>query len=361
MPLVPSYIKKLEKYKPGKSIQIAKTESGEKNYIKLSSNENPLGASPLAIEAIKKTYANLNRYPDASGYALRNKLAKKFKVKTENVVIGSGSEGIMSTIMRTFLLNDDEIISAAGSFIGFRVLANASGRKIHWVPMKDYHYDLERIAEKITDYTKIIYIANPDNPMGTYIKKDDFDKFYSHVPARVLIILDEAYYEFANTQSDYPDSMHYRYDNVITLRTFSKAYGLGGLRLGYGFAHENLIENLNKVKPPFEPSLPAQRAGFAALDDVNFLDKTIEVNKSGMNYLTKTFDSLGVKYIPSYTNFITTLWQDNDKADLISKKLLEKGVIVRRLSSFGWQNSIRISIGTKKDNDIFVSALKSSL
>ena len=205
----------------------------------------------------------------------------------------SGSEGIMSTIMRTFLLNDDEIISASGSFIGFRVLANASGRKVHWVPMKDYHYNLERMAEKITDYTKIIYIANPDNPMGTYIKKADFDKFYSHVPSRVLIILDEAYYEFVNSQSDYPDSMHYRYDNVITLRTFSKAYGLGGLRLGYGFAHKELVDNLNKVKPPFEPSLPAQHAGVAALDDVTFLDKTIEVNKSGMNYLTTTFDSLG--------------------------------------------------------------------
>ena len=361
MPLVPSYIKKLEKYKPGKSIQDAKIESGGGNYIKLSSNENPLGASPLAIEAIKKTYASLNRYPDASGYTLRNKLAKKFSVKTENVVIGSGSEGIMSTIMRTFLLNDDEIISASGSFIGFRVLANASGRKVHWVPMKDYHYNLERMAEKITDYTKIIYIANPDNPMGTYIKKADFDKFYSHVPDRVLIILDEAYYEFVNSQSDYPDSMHYRYDNVITLRTFSKAYGLGGLRLGYGFAHKELIENLNKVKPPFEPSLPAQYAGVSALDDINFLNKTIEVNKLGMDYLTTTFESLGIDYIPSYTNFITTLWQDSDKADLISNKLLEKGVIVRRLSSFGWQNSIRISIGTEKENDILASALKSSL
>ena len=361
MPLVPSYIKKLNKYKPGKSIQAAKTESGGGNYIKLSSNENPLGASPLAIEAIKKTYASLNRYPDASGYTLRNKLAKKFSVKTENVVIGSGSEGIMSTIMRTFLLNDDEIISASGSFIGFRVLANASGRKVHWVPMEDYHYNLEQMAEKITDYTKIIYIANPDNPMGTYIKKADFDKFYSHVPDRVLIILDEAYYEFVNSQSDYPDSMHYRYDNVITLRTFSKAYGLGGLRLGYGFAHKELIENLNKVKPPFEPSLPAQYAGVCALDDVNFLNKTIEVNKLGMDYLTTTFDSLGIDYIPSYTNFITTLWRDSDKADLISNKLLEKGVIVRRLSSFGWQNSIRISIGTEKENDILASALKSSL
>ena len=358
MPLVPPYIKKLERYKPGKSIHEARIKSGNKKYIKLSSNENPHGASPLAIEAIKETYNSLNRYPDASGYNLRNKLAKIFNIKKENVVIGAGSEGIMSTIMRTFLLNDDEIITAEGSFIGFRVLANASGRKVHWVPMKDYHYNLELMAEKITDYTKIIYIANPDNPMGTYINKSDFDQFYSHVPERVLIILDEAYYEFAKFQPDYPDSMYYRYDNVITLRTFSKAYGLGGLRLGYGFAHEDLVENLNKVKPPFEPSFPAQYAGIAALDDYNFLDKTIKMNNIGINYLTNKFDALGINYIPSYTNFITTIWKDNEEAEFISNSLLEKGIIVRRLSSFGWGNSIRISIGTEKENSQFIEALK---
>ena len=361
MPLVPSYIKKLERYKPGKSIHEARTESGNKKYIKLSSNENPHGASPLAIEAIKKTYNSLNRYPDASGYNLRNKLAKIFNIKIGNVVIGAGSEGIMSTIMRTFLLNDDEIITAEGSFIGFRVLANASGRKIHWVPMKDYHYNLELMAEKITDYTKIIYIANPDNPMGTYINKSDFDQFYSHVPERVLIILDEAYYEFAKFQTDYPDSMHYRYDNVITLRTFSKAYGLGGLRLGYGFAHEELVENLNKVKPPFEPSFPAQYAGIAALDDYKFLDKTIKMNNIGINYLSNEFDALGINYIPSYTNFITTIWKDSEEAKFISNNLLKKGIIVRRLSSFGWGNSIRISIGTEKETSQFIDALKSFL
>ena len=217
MPLVPSYIKKLERYKPGKSVQLAKSESSDErvDYIKLSSNENPLGSSPMAIEALKKTYNNLNRYPDASGIGLRKKLSQNFNVEIDNVVIGSGSEGIMSTIMRTFLLNDDEIIGAAGSFIGFRVLANASGRKVHWVPMKDYHYDLGLMAKKISDYTKIIYIANPDNPMGTYIKKSDFDQFYADVPNRVLIILDEAYYEFAKSQKDYPDSMYYRYDNCL--------------------------------------------------------------------------------------------------------------------------------------------------
>jgi len=350
MPLVPSYIKKLKRYKPGKSGRDIKQENGVNKYIKLSSNENPLGPSPLAIKALKNTISRINRYPDASGFSLRKKLAKKFKVTYKNVVIGSGSEGIMSTIMRTFLLSDDEIISSTGSFIGFRVLANASGRKVHWVPMKNHHYNLKQMAEKINDYTKIIYIANPDNPMGTYINKSDFDKFYSCIPDRVLIILDEAYYEFVSNEPDYPDSMHYRYDNVITLRTFSKAYGLGGLRLGYGFAHEKLIENLNKVKPPFEPSFPAQEAGIAALDDKNFLNKTLENNNLGMALFKNEFQALGITYIPSYTNFITTIWENAKIAKKITNLLLNEGIIVRQLNSFGWENCIRISIGLEKEN-----------
>ena len=359
MPLVPSYIKKLKRYKPGKSVQLAKSESSDErvDYIKLSSNENPLGSSPMAIEALKKTYNNLNRYPDASGIGLRKKLSQNFNVDIDNVVIGSGSEGIMSTIMRTFLLNDDEIIGAAGSFIGFRVLANASGRKVHWVPMKDYRYDLGLMAKKISDYTKIIYIANPDNPMGTYVKKSEFDQFYANVPDRVLIILDEAYYEFAKSQKDYPDSMHYRYDNVITLRTFSKAYGLGGLRIGYGFAHSDLISNLLKVKVPFEPSTLGQIAGLAAISDTDFLKKTIKLNKNGMNFLSNQLDTLGVKHIKSAANFITTVWDSESMAKELTITLMNMGVIVRHLDTFGWPNCIRISIGLEKENEQFISSL----
>ena len=164
-----------------------------------------------------------------------------------NVILGAGSEGIMSTIIRTFLMDNDEMISAKNSFIGFRVLANASGKKVHWIPMKNYRYNLKSMVKKINDQTKIIYIANPDNPMGTYITKKEFDAFYSDIPQRVLIILDEAYFEYAQSNKDYPNSMHYKYDNVITLRTFSKVYGLAGLRIGYGFSHEKLIINLMKV------------------------------------------------------------------------------------------------------------------
>ena len=195
--------------------------------------------------------------------------------------------------------------------------------------------------------------------MGTYITKSDFDTFYKHVPKRTLIILDEAYYEYANYQDDYPDSMFYRYDNVITLRTFSKAYGLGGIRLGYGFAHEYLIENLNKVKPPFEPSSLAQAAGLAALDDIEFLNKTINENRNGMKLLSKEFKKMDINFIPSYTNFITTIWESAEKAESIVDELLKKGIIVRKLSSFGWQNCIRITIGTKKENSSLIKALSS--
>ena len=361
MPLVPSYIKKLKSYKPGKPIEEVQRELGLDDIIKLASNENPLGPSPKALSAIQNSMIESHRYPDASGYELRKKLSNRFNVNINNVVLGSGSEGIMSTIMRTFLLNDDELVSAQNSFIGFRVLANASGNKIHWVPMKNHHYDLESMADKITDYTKIVYIANPDNPMGTYITKKEFDAFYSHVPERVLIILDEAYFEYAESREDYPDSMTYRYDNVITLRSFSKAYGLGGIRIGYGFAHDELISNLLKVKAPFEPSALAQVAGHAALDDSGFLSKTVETNERGMNYLREQLEIIGVTYIPSVANFITTIWDSESRATELTKELLKKGVIVRQLNSFGWPAYIRISIGLKKENYRFINALKETL
>jgi histidinol-phosphate aminotransferase len=361
MPLVPSYIQNLANYVPGKAIKEVQRELGLDHVDKLASNENSLGPSPKAIEAMANSLSGLHRYPDISGFELRTKLANRFNIKIENVIIGGGSEGIMSTIMRTFLLSDDEIVSAANSFIGFRVLANASGRKVHWVPMKNYRYDLEAMAEKVTDYTKIIYIANPDNPTGTYITREEFEEFYVHVPERVLIILDEAYYEFAQSRDNYPDSMTYRYDNIITLRTFSKAYGLAGLRIGYGFAHDELIRNLMKVKEPFSPSLIAHTAGSAAMDDIKFLEKTLAINNDGYIFLQKELTSLGIETIPSVANFLTSIWETNTQALDITQSLLKKGVIVRNLKAFGWPNCIRISIGTADENGRFIDAIKSIL
>src|SRR5450755_1184752 len=286
MPLVPPYIESLRPYEPGRSIEEVRRTFGLTQVSKLASNENPLGPSPLAVEAIRRQLSGLNLYPNG-GLELRRVLAEKFDVKIENVIAGSGSEGIMSNIIRTFLCDDDEVLTTESAFIGFQVLAKSRGVKYRTVPYRDWHYDLPALAAAINERTKIVYLANPNNPTGTIFSKHEFDDFYRHVPERVLIILDEAYFEYAKDNPRYPDSMHYRYDNVITLRTFSKVYGLAGIRIGYGFAHEELIKNLLKVKLPFEPSAPAQIAAIAALGDKEFLHRSLELNARGIHYLTE--------------------------------------------------------------------------
>jgi histidinol-phosphate aminotransferase len=220
MPLVPPYIETLEPYKAGKPISELQRELGITNIIKLASNENPLGSSPLAIEAMKKHFTALNLYPNG-GLDLREVLAQRFNLKVGNVIAGSGSEGIMSNIIRAFLCDDDEVLTSEGTFVGLYVLARSRGVKLVLVPQDHYHFDLGAIAAAINRHTKIIYLANPNNPTGTTFTKSQFDAFMKNVPDHVLIILDEAYFEYAQSNPDYPDSMKYRFDNVITLRTFS--------------------------------------------------------------------------------------------------------------------------------------------
>ncbi|MEE9166327.1 MAG: histidinol-phosphate transaminase [Candidatus Neomarinimicrobiota bacterium] len=361
MPLVPKNIKELAPYIPGRPIEQVRRELGLSEISQLASNENPLGPSPMAVEALRRESTQSNRYPESGGNGLRKELAVRFNIKTENVILGAGSESVMATIMRTFLLPEDEIITAADSFLGFTLLARASGKRVHWVPMKDNRYDLESMATHINEYTKIIYLANPDNPMGTYFTVEEFDSFMEKVPARVLIIMDEAYFEFARHLSDYPDSMHYRYDNVITLRTFSKAYGLAGVRIGYGFAHDELISNLMKVKPTFEPSRLALVAGTAALDDTDHLKKTVELTHKGIEFLNESFSQLGIPFVPSAANFVTTRWKSEVRAEEICQKTLKMGVILRHLKPFGWPSRIRVSVGLPHENEKVASALKSFL
>src|SRR5579859_7102990 len=272
MPLVPPYIATLRPYEPGRTAEEVERMYGVARAAKLASNENPLGPSPLALEALRQADARLHLYPNG-GLDLRRVLAREYDLKVENVIAGSGSEGIMSNIIRTFLCDEDEVLTTEAAFIGFQVLAKSRGVKYRTVPYRDWHYDLTALAREINERTKIVYLANPNNPTGTIFTKHEFDEFYRHVPERVLIILDEAYFEYAKDNHRYPDSMHYRYDNVITLRTYSKIYGLAGLRIGYGFAHEDLIGNLLKVKLPFEPSTPSQAGAIAALDDKEWLDR----------------------------------------------------------------------------------------
>jgi histidinol-phosphate aminotransferase len=355
MPLVPSYIESLRPYVAGRSTEEIQREYGISRVAKLGSNENPLGPSPLAIQAMKDHLANLNRYPNG-GLDLRQVLARKFNLRLENVIVGSGSEGIMSNIIRTFLCDDDEVLTTEAAFIGFQVLARSRGVSYRTVPYNSWGYNLPALAEAINDRTKIIYLANPNNPTGTIFTKQEFDAFYKHVPERVLIILDEAYFEYAKDNPLYPDSMHYRYDNVITLRTFSKIYGLAGIRIGYGFAHDELIRNLLKVKLPFEPSTLAQAAGIGALADREFLHRSLELNARGMKFLAESLHGLGMEVVPSEANFLMIVLPGGQEASRLTLELLKSGVIVRPLEAFGLPACVRISTGTDEDNQRCVEA-----
>src|SRR5581483_5275699 len=319
MPLVPPYIESLRPYEAGRSIEEVQRQYGLSRISKLASNENPLGPSATALEAMTRAMGDLHRYPNG-GLDLRRVLAEKYELKVENVIAGSGSEGIMSNIIRAFLCDEDEVLTTEAAFIGFQVLARSRGVKYRTVPYRDWAYDLPALAAQLNEHTKIIYLANPNNPTGTIFTRHQFDEFYKHVPERVLIILDEAYFEYAKDNPRYPDSMHYRYDNVITLRTFSKAYGLAGLRIGYGFAHEELIANLLKVKLPFEPSALAEAAGIAALADKEFLHYTLETNARGMRTVTGALADMGVPFPPSETNFVMTLWPSQEAAEGVTER-----------------------------------------
>jgi histidinol-phosphate aminotransferase len=360
MSLVPPYIEALPAYEPGKSAEEIRKQYGLREVAKLASNENPLGPSPFALEAIKQQTSTLNLYPN-SGMDLREVLAEQYDLKVKNVVVGSGSEGIISNIIRTFLCDEDEVLTTESAFIGFQLLAKSRGTKYRTVPYRQWHYDLGALASAVNEHTKVIYLANPNNPTGTIFSRHEFDDFYRHIPERVLIILDEAYFEYAKDNPRYPDSMHYRYDNVITLRTFSKVYGLAGIRIGYGFAHEELIKNVLKVKLPFEPSTLAQAAGIGALADKEFLHRSLELNARGIRYLTESLKNLGLEVVISEANFVMIVLDEGEQACHVNEKLLEQGVIVRPLSRFGLPNCLRISTGRDSENERCVEVMRKAL
>jgi histidinol-phosphate aminotransferase len=356
MALVPPYIESLRPYEPGRSIEEVRRTYGLTRVAKLASNENPLGPSPFALAAIARNLGGMNYYPNG-GLDLRVRLAREFNLKVENVIAGSGSDSIMSGIIRAFLCDDDEVLTTESAFIGFQVLARSRGVAYRTIPYRDWRYDLPALAAAITEKTKIVYLANPNNPTGTIFSKDEFDEFYRHVPERVLIILDEAYFEYAKDNPRYPDSMHYRYDNVITLRTFSKAYGLAGLRVGYGFAHQDLIANLLKVKLPFEPGGLAQIAAIAALDDKEFVSRTLELNARGLRRIGESLREMGFDVVASDANFVMVPLESATRATALTEELLRKGVIVRPLGAFGLPHCIRISTGTDEENQMLIEGV----
>lgn len=355
--LIPPHILNLRGYEPGLHAEQVKREFGLARVVKLASNENPLGSSPKALESAQRALLHMSRYPDG-GLALRHELAERFGTKVDNVIAGTGSEGIMANVVRTFLCDNDEVLTTDAAFAGFQVLARGRGVAYRTVPYRDWGYDLPALANAITERTKLVYLANPNNPTGTFFTREAFEEFYAQVPQRVLIILDEAYFEFAMSEPSYPDSMHYRFDNVITLRTFSKAYGLAGARIGYGFAHDDLISVLLKVKLPFEPSEVSAAAAIGALDDREFLEKSLDNNTHGLRYMSRVLREMSFTAVPSAANFMMLILESEQQAHEVFEQLLRQGVIVRSLKSTGLPHCLRVSIGTPEENEICAAALR---
>lgn len=357
-PLVPDHIRDLTPYRPGKPIREVQEELGLETVYKLASNENPFGASPLALEAIRSSLGALARYPDVGALDLRDAIAERYQLRRGHVICGSGSESIMATVLRTFTNPQDEVLTCEGTFVGLYVLTQSAGLTLRTVPLKDYAFDLEALARAIGPDTRILYLANPNNPTGTIVSRAAFEGLMKQVPEHVLVILDEAYVEYVSPGADYPDSLHYRFDNVITLRTFSKAYGLAGLRVGYGIAHEDMITNLLKVKLPFEPSVPGQAAGLAALRDAAFLEKTVALNHEWREAFTAALEAKGFQPARSEANFVMFPLENVQQVDAFTQHCLRRGVIIRPLAAFRLPACVRVSTGLPVENEAFLSALK---
>lgn len=353
-PLVPHNIRDLKPYVAGKTIAEVEKEYDPPEISKLASNENRLGFSPNVEPEVIKALQVVQDYPDPIARQLRDVLAEQNNVKPENIILAAGSESIIAILCRTFFLNNEEAITADATFVGFFVQANIRGISLKKVPVTDdYRFDLDAMADAVSEQTKMIYIANPNNPTGTYVTRSEFEQFMRKVPSDVLVVMDEAYYEYAKDVSDYPHSLDYDYDNVITLRTFSKAYGLAGFRIGYAIASEEIISNMMKTKLTFEPTTPAQAAALAALGDPAFLKKTKETIEEGKKRLYQFFEEHQVSYVPSISNSVLMVLPDEQQAIDFNQAMLEEGVILRRANAFGLPNCVRITIGRKKEMDHF--------
>jgi len=354
---VPDYILSLKPYEPGKPIEELEREYGIDNSIKLASNENPLGPSPMAIRAIGDTLTSLNRYPDGGGYELTAKLSAALNVAPENIVLGNGSDEIIGMLVRVFLKPGDEAVIPKPSFLMYDILVNSSGAVPVYAPLKELTLDLQGMADKITNKTRLIFVCNPNNPTGTTVSKKDFNGFLEAVPENIPIVVDEAYAEFVRD----PDCVRgIDYINtgrpIISLRTFSKAYGLAGLRIGYGVMPKEIAELLHRVRQPFNANRPAQAGASAALDDAPFLSKTVRLIHDGLDYLFEALDKMRVKAFPTQANFF--LIDVGRNADEVFEELLGMGIIVRSMKSYGYPEYIRVNTGLPEENIRFIAALK---
>lgn len=351
----PEYISSIKPYIPGKPAEELEREFGIKDSIKLASNENPLGPSSLAIKSVTEAVKTLNRYPDGSGYYLRDALSCKFSVSMDNVILGNGSNELIDIAVRTFMQPGDEAVMAHPSFIVYASAVQAVGAVPVQIPLQDYRHDLCRMLNAITDKTRMLFIANPNNPTGTINRNDEFDFLMNTLPEGILIVVDEAYYEYVS-DPEYADSIKWfrKGKDILILRTFSKIYGLAGLRIGYGIAKKELIAEMNRIRPPFNTNKIAQVAALNALKDEEHVERSRQINKEGKKYLYRELDRIGQSYIPTEANFI---YMPVENSMVLYEKLLRLGVIVRPVGP----DSIRVTIGLPEENSRFIEALNKSL
>lgn len=361
--LVPEYVRTLAGYTPGKPVRQAEQESGVR-CIKMASNENPFGPSPRAVEAIRAAAEQANYYPDNDTVDLRLKLAERFQVKAEQVLVTAGSTELINDLARILLRPGWNAITSRLSFIIYPIASKASGGQLIEIPMRDSSYDLDAIAAAIDKNTRLIYLANPNNPTGTIFDAAELDRFLERVPENVIVALDEAYSDFAThfaaaRGAVYSHALQYvraGRQNLVVLRTFSKAHGLAGLRVGYGCGTAELMGYLGRVRTTFSVSSGAQAGALAALEDEPHVRRALENNAAGASYLTRAMADMGYRVPPTWANFIYV--DIGEEAAPVARRLQEEGVIIRPLAPWGAPNAIRVTIGTPEQNESFVSAFR---
>ncbi|MFQ5876130.1 MAG: histidinol-phosphate transaminase [Acidobacteriota bacterium] len=357
---IPDHIRRIGPYVAGKPIEVAERQVGLKGMIKLASNENPLGPSPRAVEAIRRAATDVHRYPDSSGETLRRALAERLGVPLGRIVLGNGSTEIVELLAKAFLLGGGSAVAATGAFIMYGIAVRAMGARLTLVPLKGDRHDLEAMAAACDPSTALVYVGNPNNPTGTYVTRQQMRAYFDRVPEGVLTVLDEAYRDYV-LEEDYADGMEFLRSgrSVVLLRTFSKIHGLAGLRIGYAVTEERVAEALQAVRSPFNTSVVAQMAALAALDDGEHVVRSREANAREVRFLQGELARRGVEFVPSAANFL--LVRPGIPGEELHQRLLRHGVIVRPLEAYGLPDAVRVTAGTRPENLRFLEALDRSL
>jgi histidinol-phosphate aminotransferase len=353
-------IEKIRPYEGGKPIEEVRRELGLTDVVKMASNENPLGPSPQAVTAMREAAARVHLYPDGNAYYLRQDLARHLDVRPEELILGNGSNDVLQIVGETFIAPGSHVVYPERAFVIYHLVSTLLAARVTRPPMRDYRYDLPALADAVTPETRVVFVANPNNPTGTYVTKAELDAFFERVPDSVLVVLDEAYFEYAEAP-DYPNGLEYLRAgrNVIVTRTFSKIHGLAGLRIGYGVARPEVIEWMNRARQPFNVNSLAQAAARAALADFGHVEKSRALNRAGMEYLTGALSALGVTCVPSVANFVLVLLQRDGAA--VSQALMRRGVIVRPMAGYDLPHAIRVTVGLPSENKRFMVALQEAL